>query len=119
MLTRVVGDKTEDAIVVGLGGMLAKLDQPLSRIGLLGRIGVSDFGDATNSGLSGKRELLSQLMIDKLYQGVLTRRASFETSPRNHVAAGVAAFKRTAKRLHLLCRRRQLDVRNAFHAYQA
>ncbi len=83
--------------------------------GLRRRIGVSCFGDATNGGLSGQARIFSQLATDKFLQGVLMRRASLRTSLRNHVAAGVAAFKRTAKGLRLLCRQRQLDGRSEFH----
>jgi hypothetical protein len=82
-------------------------------------IGVSCFGDATNGGLSGQARIFSQLATDKFLQGVLTRRVSSRTSLRNHVAAGVAAFKRIAKGLRLLCRRRQLDGRSEFHAFPA
>jgi hypothetical protein len=59
-----------------------------------------------------------RLLVDKFPQGILARRARVETALRNRVAAAIAAFERIAERLRLLCRWRQLDVRNEFHTHK-
>jgi hypothetical protein len=105
---RVVGNEADDAIIIGLGGEVAESNE--TAVGLLRRV-----GDAPNSSLSRKSELFPQLVVDKFLQGLLARRARLETALRNRVAGGIAAFARIAERLRLLCRRRQLDVRNEFH----
>jgi hypothetical protein len=79
-----------------VGGMLAKLDQPLCGIGVLRRIGISDFGAATNGGLSRKPELFSQPARQGFCKAYWCVVPALKTSLRNHVAAGVAAFERVA-----------------------
>jgi hypothetical protein len=103
---RVVGNEADDAIIVGLGGVQESGETAVG----LPRHG----GDAPN-GLSRKPELFPQLVVDKFLQGILARCARLEIALRNRVAGGIAAFERIAGRLRLLCRRRQLDVRNEFY----
>jgi hypothetical protein len=99
----VIGDEAEYAIVVGLGGMLAESDNSLSSGGFLRRVGVGHLGDAAHRGLGCQFEGLAGADIEHLVQIVLSGNASIKATLRNRVTGSIAALKRVAKRLRLLC----------------
>jgi hypothetical protein len=105
----IVADQPEYAIVVGLGRVLAQSDDSLWSVGLLRLIGVGHLSDAARHSLGCQFEGLAGVDIDELMQIVLSGNASIKGMRRNRIAGSIAAFKRSAKQLRLLC---QSDVRN-------
>jgi hypothetical protein len=108
----VVCDKAEDAVVVGLGGVLAELNEAFfTPCCLLG-----DLSDAAHGGLGRQVEDPAGVGVQELVRIVLARKASRKAKLRNLVAGSMAAFERMAKRLRLCCRRLELEIHNELPA---
>jgi hypothetical protein len=107
----VVCDKAEDAVVVGLGGVLAELNEayftPCCRLG--------DLSDAAHGGLGRQVEDPAGI-VQELVRIVLARKASRKAALRNLVAGNMAASERMAKRPRVRCRRLELEIHNELPA---
>lgn len=107
--------EAEDALVIGLGGVISESDQPLTLIGGLGSISVGHLGDAPHRYLCGDLEASSCLPIGQFVQRKLTSFARIEALLREPVARGVAPNQGLSQQQLLLPCGSQLNIGDHLH----
>lgn len=117
---QIAGHEAQDAVIVGLRSMLAKLD----RLNLIafrqkrfgGLVGVGDLLDALNGNLCRQREAGANLDIERLVHVVLAEHLRLKSCAGKPVARLIATLQRGAKSAFLIWCRLQFQIGNEFHA---
>ncbi len=106
--------KTEDSVVIRLCRPFA--ENSLSLAPILEFVGIRNFANASNCGLSGKIELFTQGVVMHFMQSKLAEDARIKGLLGQPITRFVAAFKRITQSALLRCVRIQLKIDNEFHS---
>lgn len=109
-----VFDEADNAIVIWLGGVGAEMSLGIP----IQLVGVGDFGDAADGGLSGQPEAGPGLGVTDLMQRVLPKCPGFPRKFRKPIAGCIAAFERRHQACGLIRRRHELQGGNQLHSFK-
>lgn len=116
---QIAGHEAQDAVIVRLRRMLAKLDLlkllAFRQKRFCGLVGVGDLGNAANGNLRRQREAGAKLDVECLVHVVLAEHLRLKSCAGNPVARLVTTLKRGAKSAFLLWCRLQFQIGNEFH----
>ena len=101
----------EDAAVVGKRAMRVKVAPTL----LVDFVGIRNFSDSPDSHLRGKSESLTNVVVDKLMQVVLSKRLAIPCLFAGIVAGGIGFLQSLEQPIELIWRRLQFDLRSKSH----
>src|SRR5262249_11972987 len=107
----VVIAKPEDAIIIGLGGVLAESPHDV-RTGL---VGIGDLGDAADGDLGGQIEPVTDFLVTELVEVKLLEGTGLKGATTEPIAGIVAPLQSVFEDLGLVGCRFQLDVGDKLH----
>lgn len=111
---RVIVEKPEDAVIVGLRRVRSEGALCLG----VELIGIGHLGNAAHRDLSTQTKAFPRLGVNQLVQRKLLERLDLPGTLRNPVAGSIGALKSFLERFKLLCIRQKFNVGYKFHIFK-